>query len=338
VLAALAVLAALLVYWQAWTPREDAPAGPRADSRGEVRAPAPLLEEPGQAAEVVEIGREAPVPRPELRPFDEHRLDGRGRIRGFVSTTSGIEFPQIWQLSLTPSKVLIGGERAESRTLEFQSGEQEFELDDLPLGGYQVRASSFGLSSSAQELMLSKPAEDDVYLFISMTPTGFIEGRALDELGRPVEELPLVLLSKPAGSRRDVKTNPGGHFLIDDVRDGLYELHVGSPQSPILPPVEIGFRGPSERVPDLVLPLLGELALTVVDDAQRAVAGATIRGYGDHGGSIEMTSDERGEARARFLPTGRYTVLASDKAGHSGTARQLLAKGERAALIVRLER
>lgn len=282
----------------------------------------------------LEVGRSSTQPRPVPAPFDYSRFEGRGQIRGYINPPPGSTPPQVWRLVIEPSTTLIGGERAERRELSFEHGEQEFAALDLPLGGYDVRVSAFGLSANVQHVLLAKPAEDNLYLTFQLSPSGFIEGR-VSSGGVGLEGVPLALEPEPpiAGvPARRVKSGPGGAFLFDDLSDGRYRLIVGEPASPVIPPREIDFKRPALHVDELLLPELGELAINVRDASGRALPDVELRGYGEHGGHVEARTDSRGQAVARFLPEGRYTVIATDSAGRHVKGRKLLAAGEHGSL------
>jgi hypothetical protein len=257
---------------------------------------------------------------------DRARFAGTGRIRGVVSVEAGVEFPAEWTLVLEPSRALVGGEHAARRTLTFSAGEREFALPDLALGGYSVRARAFGFDSGARHVLLARPDHDDLYLSLVLVPSGVLEGRALLADGAGAEGLPLVLESRPDGALRATTAGPGGAFFFDDVRNGVHRLHVGTPHNPIVPALELTFRGPAQRIDDVVVPPLGELRGRVTDELGNAQAGVLVQGHGDAGGSVETTTDVQGRYRAAFLPAGRYTLYSRNELG-TGKARGQLAVG-----------
>jgi hypothetical protein len=257
---------------------------------------------------------------------DHARFAGSGRIRGVVSVDAGVEFPAEWTLSLEPSRALIGGEHATSRTLTFSAGEREFALPDLPLGGYALRAHAFGFDSGERHVLLAKPGADDQYLSFVLVPTGVLEGRVLFADGTGAEGLPLALESRPDGAQRATAAGIGGAFLFDDVRNGAHRLHVGAPHNPIVPASDFTFTGPAQRLDDVVVPPLGVISGRVVDELGNAQAGVLVQGHGDGGGSVETATDAEGRFRAEFLPAGRYTLYARNELG-TGKARGRLAAG-----------
>ena len=319
-------------------------AGPASVASGELQLPAAevpgaensartLTVPPGAAATAMgihpnlEIGRSESLPRKAPAPFDEARLNGRGRIRGFLQAPPGVEFPQEWVLSVLPSSSLIGKERAETRRLEFHAGEQDFELPDLALGGYMLRASAFGLASDEQHLLLVKPGEDDLYLSMQLAVTAFIEGSVRYEDSTPAIGLELALEPRPTGVRAVAKTDSIGHFLFTDVKSGGYTLHFGRPESPVRAALEVNMDASPLHLADAIVPKLCDLIVRVSFSPGAPASGVKVDGYGDHGGRIEGLTDADGEYHARFLPAGRFTVSAVFPDGARVQARKTVGVG-----------
>lgn len=324
-------LVAAWVFLRRGAPASAAPAPAPAHTH----APGPNL--PSPDAPVLTVGRGPVEPDRPIAPFDPARLDGRGVVRGAVVTDPELPFPVEWTLSVGPSPSLFGAERAETRELVFTEGEQEFVLEDLPLGGYQLRAQSFGLDSGPFQLMLSLPHEADTYVTLRMQPTGIIEGRVRDAAGRGCEDLSLTLEERTSGARREVRTAGGGTFLIDDVRDGLYRLHVGGPDSPLVAARELEFKRPSLHLGDIEVPVTSALVVRVEDASGRPVSDATLSGYGNNGGSVQGTTDADGACRIAYLIPGRITVMAQTQDGRFARERAELDGGVEGALTLVLE-
>lgn len=259
----------------------------------------------------VEFGRSSTLPRPTPAPFDESRLEGSGHIRGMVQAPAGIEFPIEWVLEVGPSSGLIGRDRAQSRRLEFHAGETEFDLPDLPLGGYMLRASSFGLASDAHHVLLAKPTETQLFVVMQLAPTAFVEGSVRFPDFVPAAGLDLYLEPRPSGARALAVADISGQFLFTDVQEGGYTLHFGRAENPVRPSIEVDVSRPSVRVPETVVPALGELIVRVSSSPGVGVLDARVEGYGDHGGRFDGVTGQDGEYRARFLPAGRITVSAT---------------------------
>ena len=242
--------------------------------------------------------------------FDETRLDGRGHIRGFVQAAPGVAFPQEWVLSVGPSTGLIGRERAETRRLEFHGGEQEFDLPDLPFGGYMLRATAFGLASGEQHMLLARPNERELYVVMQLEVTAFVEGSVRYEDSTPAVGLALALEPRSAGTRVLATSGEYGDFLFTDVKSGAYTLHIGSPENPVREPIEVNVGGSPERLADVTVPKMCELLVRTLHGPGAPATGVKLEGYGDHGGRVAGETNANGEYRARFLPEGRITVIA----------------------------
>lgn len=342
-LAILALIAAVGIGWFCWFAAR--PASSSGDvsihNHVEVREPAtgaadPARAEPSERAAVdgpapggVEFGRSATLPRPIPAPFDDARLEGTGHIRGIVQAPAGIEFPIEWVLEVGPSSGLIGRERAQSRRLEFHAGETEFDLPDLPLGGYMLRASSFGLSTDAHHVLLAKPTETQLFVVMQLAPTAFVEGNVRFPDFVPAAGLELFLEPRPSGPRALAVTDVSGQFLFTDVHEGGYTLHFGRAENPVRPSIEVDVSRPSVRVPEAVVPALGELIVRVSSSPGVGVLDAKVEGYGDHGGRFDGVTGQDGEYRARFLPAGRITVSATLPDGRRVQGRVQLEVGVR---------
>ncbi len=304
------------------------PAAVQGDQSSTSAPSAPIaVATPMEIQPALEVGRSEKLPRPVPQAFDESRLNGRGHIRGFVQTPKGIEFPQEWVLSVQPSTSLIGHDHAETRRLEFHAGEQEFDLQNLALGGYMLRASAFGLSSAEQHLLLAKPSESDLMVSMQLEVTSFIEGSVRYEDFAPAIGLELALEPRPSGVRVITTTNAIGHFLFTDVKSGGYTLYFGKPQTPVRESLEVNVGTSPEHLPDAIVPKMGELLVRVFLAPGSPAKGVKLDGYGDKGGNIEGETNADGEYRAKFLPAGRITVNALFPDGSRVRGRQVIGVG-----------
>lgn len=275
----------------------------------------------------LEVGRSEGLATPKVGAFDESRLVGRGNIRGFVQAPPGIEFPLEWTLTAEPSNSLIGHERAETRLLEFHNGEQEFELQDLALGGYMLRASAFGLASDQQHMLLAKPAETELYVVMQFSVTAFVEGSVRYDDSTPAVGLELALEPRPSGARVVAVSDSIGHFLFTDVKSGGYTLHFGNPENPVRPPIEINVGKAPEHLADSIVPKMCDLIVRVLRAGAFPVEGVKVDGYGDHGGRFAGETNRDGEYRARYLPAGRITVNAQFPDGERVSGRKQVEVG-----------
>jgi len=342
----LATLAALGVaaWWILGQERVGEAAAPDASAQP---ARAPAVEEPTPVVPRFELGRGvnglSPGERPPLSQRaslpPEERFRGEGRIEGYLDLPAGLQAPRPWTLVLEPSKVLIGGDRAEGRRVTFEQGEREFALEHVPLGGYQLRAEAVNMSGAPELLLLARPDAQDVIVHLALRQAAFVEGWVEDAAGAPVEGVTLVLEPLAGGETRTTLTDVRGGYRFENVPDGDHRLSAGRAPSPLAQPLELAVSPPSVSVPRIVVPLLYELEIAVLDSAENPVAGVALDGWGSGGGTVSATTDARGTALARHLPAGRITVNASIGEGaaqRSGRGVVEIAAGASARLEIHL--
>jgi hypothetical protein len=337
VLAAIAVLALLAVgaaiFFGSREREARIGASPNAQPHDAAPPEAPAFE--GR----VELGTgpSGPAQYPTDLPL-ELRFEGTGKLTVYAFAKDGAPFPEHWLLALEPSQVLVAGKHARGRRLSFDQGEREVALEDLELGGYDLRAFANGLCAQAQQVLLAKPDDDNLVVHVVFFPAGFLTGRVVDSNGAPVADVGVVLESAESHERREGQTDPAGVYLFETVLDGEYTLFVGEPINPLTRGRELAFAAPSLHMADIEVPVLGDIAIQVVDRAGRAVAGARIEGYGIAGGRVALVSDEQGRALARHLPPGDATLVASTDDGNQGREKLTLAAGARAEITLRLRK
>ncbi|MEM7310933.1 MAG: carboxypeptidase-like regulatory domain-containing protein [Planctomycetota bacterium] len=290
------------------------PGGATTARAAEPPAPAADLRAPADDPAAKRATAEAPPPDLSLRPHraDEHaaRFSGpAGQIRGYIETSDDTPFPRTWRLVLEPSTTLIGREHAESRVVEFEAGEQEFVVRDLPLAGYDVIAEADGLNGRRHSVLLDARSSNP-YITLQLYPAGYVVGRILDAAGNAAEGLEVTLLGVTSVSSVETRTDILGNYRFDSVLDGEYQLLFGHHSSPVLPPESIRFSAPSMTFPDRTLPEFSALDLLVLDSDGNAVFDATVEGSGSNGGYVKTKTDVNGRARAPFLPAGRYRLTA----------------------------
>ena len=329
VLLVLAVSLALGMAIVVWTsrpgPRGPKPAAPTPpvaapeDPRGGLDLSEGTARDPNRSARDAEA-----VPAPTA---GSERFEGRGIVRGEVVAQSGATMPERWTLVLEPHPWLEGSEKAEGRRLEFEHGETTFLVEDLPLGGYLVRASASGLNDVPASVLLVRGSPDQ-FVTLALRPSGLLDGSVIDAAGRPAEGLDVTLESIATHDRATVSTDPAGGFVFRDVQDGEYELRFGRPDSPLLPPEKVTFRAPSLRYPTRTLPATGTLKITVLDLELRPKGRARISGSAPGGSAVDVYADDLGRATSRHLLPGRYAIDAASEEGLEGHAAIELAGGQ----------
>lgn len=242
------------------------------------------------------------------RPAGE-RFRGTGELRGHVEVHGDAAFPERWRLVLAPSLSAFGREHAVHRTIEFENGEQEFRVGDLPLAGYDVTAVAEGMNARTQPVLLERGSESP-FVNLVLSPAGYVEGRVAEVDGDAAASCPIVLEAVGTGERIETLTDATGRFRLQPVLDGPYVLTVGPPESPLLPARKLSVRAPGISLPAVTLPPLAELAIEVVDERGAPIAGARVRGSGSEGGLIDGETADTGRLLVQHLPPGRYRLSA----------------------------
>jgi carboxypeptidase family protein len=249
----------------------------------------------------------------ELEPFrgaggeDKRFLGKTGSVRGHVEVEGELAFPETWRVVARPSTLLAAREFAVGRTVEIH-GSQDFELRELPLGGYDLFGEAEGFNGQVLPLLL-EPGSEHPFVNLRMVPAGTLEGRVLDALGGPAEDVPITLFAVADNAAREARSGPDGVYRFEKLPDGAYDLLVGIATSPILPERRpVRFLAPRLTFPDIELPTLGEIHLRTVDSLERPVEGVIVRGSGTNGGLVDGRTDALGWLVARYLPAGHYRL------------------------------
>jgi hypothetical protein len=322
-----AVLVLALAGWASWSAARGAARNPLAAGTGEPEQPA-LAEEQGpaepgvrdpealQSESPIEVGIDLPYKRM------EKSFDGRGTLTGSVAFAPGLPTPHEWTLEVLPSQFALGREHAEGRTETFPGNITTFELFDLPMGGYTVRASAESMSSLGVEVMLFKLAEqphlpgmDRVHLSLVMMPRASLDGVVLDHWGQPAAEVLVTLQRKGGPERREARTTFSGLWRFQDLEEGTWIVRVGPFLRPLVEPLEVTVARPATQAPDLQLPPLYPVVLRAVDETDRPLEGAVVRGFGPT--PIEEVTGFDGQLLLGHLAVGTYQVRVQE----DGTAR-----------------
>lgn len=320
----LLALALVGVAWLVWSGGSSSPGKAEAASPPAVdpEAPSPV------AAKTTgpELERRDETPQPTggvalpagVRPAP----DGRrvGVLRGRLSLRDVPELSEPWTLELAPSQFALGAELAEPRSILLPADQREFEVRDLPLAGYDVRAVYPDLNGRALPVILRRGAEE-AYAVIELSPAATVTGKLVDDQGFGYADVVIHLRPADTSLDRSTVSDALGHFRFDAVIDGAYTLRVGDSQAPILEPLSLQVRAPLLALPDMTLPPLGTLVIDVIDMEGRAVPDVEVLGGGTLGGKIEVRTDGRGSATANALPAGQYSLRAKVEGLGKGFAR-----------------
>jgi hypothetical protein len=304
---------------------------------------------PGASTETGPSAHDAPLaeialpPRPAgdeatrrpAREYGPSDYAGRGRVRGELVVAPGISFPAAWTLVLEPHPYMVGSEHAISKRVEFESGERTFEVDDLPLGGYRVRAEVTGVNSTESAVLLVKGSSDP-FVTLELRPAGLIDGRVFAADGAPADGLEVVLEPKVTQVRARATVGPDGAFVFHGVVDGEYRLWFGAPEAPLFPPADIAFSAPTLRIPDRTLPPTGAIAITTVDERGSFLGGVEVTGSGAPKGALRVTTGTDGRTVARWLMPGTYRLDARSPDGRRAKSTIAVAAGEPVVLTIRI--
>ncbi len=311
-----AALAAALVWWRVDS-GENSPAAAQPSAAVE---PAPPLVEIPSSERLDRPGAPPPGDRrylPEL--FDPARFDGQARLEVLLDAPRDFRGP--WTLALAPSKVVIGGDRARGRSLELAAGTSRTVLDDVALGGYEIRALAEGMECETQYIQFAKPDELDVVLRLRLFPAGDLVGRVLEPDGAPVRGLPLFARRKQPELERTSVTDAQGYYVFERLPDGEYKLSVGYRDAALLER-ELSFSAPGFTMPDLTTPRIAALHVRVMDAQNQPVADAKVSLVGLASGAREAMTDINGLARFEHCVEGDASVYV-DAQGYTANPKQL---------------
>ncbi len=191
-----------------------------------------------------------------------------------------------------------------------------FRVDDLRAG---ARLDLVAFRSGFAPAVLRRiPAPNLESAVVVLEPSARLDGRVVDPEDRPIAGAEVVLQAQepPAGSlavRRteagdecSVRSDDAGHFAIDNVRSGSYEVVVSAegfqPEPPL--PVEIA---PNAEIEELVVTL--ELGATL-EGRTLTADGEPVAGVRIVVGDQAAVSDPAGHYRAAGIPPGLQTVEA----------------------------
>lgn len=263
------------------------------------------------------------------------RFEGRGRLRGELTTAPHIEAPKEWTLVLEPHPWMSGRQRAREVRIEFKAGERAFDVPDLPLAAWQVRAEAPGLNSTRADVLLVRGSADS-HVVLRLDPPGLIDGEVIDADHAPAGDLLVVLERDSDKSRRETRTNAAGWWRFDDVVDGSYTVWFGRPEQPLLQPFPVQFAAPSLRFPKKQLPVCGALEVLVTDVRLAPQADAEISGYGDPQGALQGVTGLDGIHTESWLWPGNYRLQVRARDGRVVDATVLVDPRQRAKQVVRL--
>ena len=141
----------------------------------------------------------------------------------------------------------------------------------------------------------------------------------LDHLGQPAPDVLVTIQRKGAPERREARTTFSGLWRFNDLEEGTWVVRAGPFQRPLVEPVEVVVSRPSTQAPDLAR--LYPVTLRAVDETDRPLEPATVRGYGPT--PIEALTGFDGQLRLHHLAVGTYQVRVQEAGTHPRRPRRL---------------
>lgn len=306
----LLMLAAAVVWvWNSGT--ENSEPDPTDDSGFEEPGPSDIDVSRGQLE--VDQGvkqRQEAENLPELPRF--------GVVQGRVTAARWVHWPSGIELKLS--------DQADGKQIAFAGPSEEeprFRFEDVPYGNYRLTITA--PECVEQSLLLTVSAEQrDQFLAIPLTPAASIVGTVKDELGKPIAQIPVAaIFYSDAPGRSQVPylatTDENGAFRITGLRDGEWQVFVGSGQHPLSDVKILGIsREAPEAWADFIVPRMGSATVKVhfLDGAEVAKEDwksmkiqAVLQG-GERGFNQSLPLRADGSIRFPALPNGEYHFIA----------------------------
>lgn len=307
-----AVLVLILLGWNTWSELRGAqPLDPLEGPAEDTSPGDPQIGSPDPNALRIQGGLQSGIELPFKRM--EKSFAGSGTLTGAVSFAPGMAVPTEWTLSIRPSLFALGRDSAQERTRTLPGNITTFEEFDLPMGGYRIQALAQGMSSTAQEVMLYKLAEREdlpgvnrVHMTLQMVPKANVEGVVYSHTGQGAGDLKITLQMHGRPTRQTVRTNYAGLWNLEGIDEGTYVLRLGPYERPLIPEQEIQVRRPITRTEDITLPPLCTVRLRAVDETDRPIEGASVRGMGPT--PIDCVTGFDGQVKIQHLAPGVYQV------------------------------
>lgn len=251
-------------------------------------------------------------------------FEGTGTIFGEVQVEAGVPYPEAWTLTLEPSRVAKGKEKAVTRTIQSEPGQRDFQLRDLPMASYRLSVAAEGLVARPQEVALFKlagyehmPGVNVVHVTSRLVRVASVEGRIRQASGDMAVDFPVYLIDRksPNEGRMEVMTDSAGGFKFSDVSSGNWILRTGHPVHSATSPQPVLVQLAPVALDEILLPPLATLEVETTDAYGRPFPDVELVGYlrGSGNGSFRAKTDAYGRATMRYLAPGPWRVNATDK-------------------------
>jgi Carboxypeptidase regulatory-like domain len=203
-----------------------------------------------------------------------------------------------------------------------------FLFHGVGLGKYTLRAAHERLASMVVHQIIDEGTGWLPPFRLALEPGAFVEGRVMDDLGRPLPATPLELIAAPSDDiPRATSTDPGGRFTVGPVPPGRYQLVARAPAHVLMETYEVRLR--SEGTPSVELRLIraSRLSGRVVDESGRplpavAVTAVAVLGRGPAAdeltvlaGSLPLAVEAAGLPAEALVHQGKTRTTTSDTQG-----------------------
>lgn len=250
--------------------------------------------------------------------------DGKGTIFGEVQVEAGVPYPETWTLTLEPSRVAEGRDKAVTRTIQSEPGQRDFQLRDLPMASYRLSVAAEGLVARPQEVALFKlagyehmPGVNVIHVTSRLVRVASVEGRVRQASGDMAVDFPVYLIDRknPNEGRMEAVTDSAGGFKFPDVSSGNWILRTGHPVHSATSPQPVLVHLQPVALDEILLPPLSSLEVETTDAYGRPFPDVELVGYlrGSGNGSFRAKTDAYGRATMRYLTPGPWRVNATDK-------------------------
>jgi len=240
--------------------------------------------------------------------------------------------PKRWTLVMSPNAAIRTPTPRQELRVKFEAAEERFDIQDVPLGAYDVWIEASGINRRATPVLLVRGSESP-FISLELHARGYLEGVVLDAPGAPVAKLQVTIIPT-LGQERSTRTDGAGRYLFDDLIDGEYQLVIGARHNPLVGPEELSFRAPSLHYPVRRVPELGSARVRAVNQGGLPLRDARVDGFAPDGGVLGGVSDSGGYCVVDNLVPGRYSLSVRGAGDAVGRGVCFVTAGEQAEIEI----
>ncbi|MCX7703555.1 MAG: carboxypeptidase-like regulatory domain-containing protein [Planctomycetota bacterium] len=278
----------------------------------------PSITESGRRIPSVERQPARPKPIEETSPLrPSKRLDvpsapEAGFDPSLYGTIKGTVVDEAGGALADCSVAAFSGSRLISSVLTSSDG--GFELAYLPEGNYTIVASKRGYADGSADNIHIEQGETKDGLVISLVRGGVVEGRVLDDIGKPLSDASVVLFPVeplPGVKTKQAKTDKDGLFRLEDVFPTLHRVSASHPDCIPQEAETVSVSVSQTAGVDIVLKRGGTIVGIVTDETAAPVKGANVyimRSSGDLFLGQAIATDENGRFAIRGLQSGNVNL------------------------------